>query len=110
MVIVKQYDVNCTGQNKNWNLYSSIVQRLSLSQISVETITLKYFEKGHTFMAADSLRNQVEEGVCMRRYFFDNILAVNLEDAIEMSREDFYNFRNYRSNGKDTNYLLIADT
>ena len=27
-------------------------------------------------MAADSLRNQVEEGVCMRRYFFDNILAV----------------------------------
>ena len=30
---------NCTGQNKNWTLYSSIVQSLSISQIPKETIT-----------------------------------------------------------------------
>ena len=26
-----------------------------------------------------------------------------------MSHEDFHDFRNYKSNGKDTNYPLIAD-
>ena len=51
---IKIWCDSCTGQNKNWTLYSSIVQRLSVSQILVEAITLKHFEKGDIFMAADS--------------------------------------------------------
>ena len=104
---------NCAGQNKNWTLYSSIIQSLSTSEVLVETITLKYFKKGHTFIAADSFQHQVEEGIRKRCYLYDfndYIQVVNLcGNAIEMSHEDFYDFRNYKSNGKHLNYLLIAD-
>ena len=79
----------------------------------METITLKYFEKRHTFMAADNFHHQVEEGIRKRRYLYDfndYIQVANLcGNAIEMSHKDFYDFRNYRSNGKYTNYSFIAD-
>ena len=79
----------------------------------METITLKYFEKGHTFVAADSFHHQVEESISKRRYLYDfndYIQVVNFcGNAIEMSHEDFYDFRNYKSNGKYTNYPFIAD-
>ena len=79
----------------------------------MEKIKLKHFEKGHTFMAADSFHHQVEEGNCKRRFLYDfnnYIQVVNLcGNAIEKSQEDFYDFRNYKSNRKDTNYPLIAD-
>ena len=99
---------NCTGQNKNWTLYSSIVQSLSISQIPKETITLKYFEKEHTFMAVDSFHLQVEEGIRKSHHlhdFNDYVQAVNLcGDATETLHKDFYDFRNYKSNEK---YLKI---
>ena len=64
-------------------------------------------------MAADSFHQQVENGICKRHYFHDvknHIWAVNLcGDAIEISRKHFYFFKNYKSNGKDTNHPLIAD-
>ena len=47
----------------------------------MEKISLKYFGKGHTFMAADSFHQQVENGVCKRHYLYDvrdYIWAVNL--------------------------------
>ena len=79
----------------------------------METITIKYFEKGRKYMAVDSFHHQVEEGIRKRRYLYDfndYIQVVNLcGNAIEMSHEDFYDFRNYKSNGKDKNYPLIAD-
>ena len=79
----------------------------------MEKITLKHFEKGHTFMAGDSFHRQVEEGIRKRRYLYDfndYIKVVNLSgNAIEMLQEDFYDFRNYKNNKNDTNYPLIAD-
>ena len=64
-------------------------------------------------MAADSFHHQVEKGIRNRRYLYDfkdYIQVVNLcGNAIKMSDEDFCDFRNYKSNGKDTNYRLIAD-
>ena len=96
---------NCTGQNKNWTLYSSIVQSLSMPQIPKETITLKYFEKEHTFMAVDSFHLQVEEGISKSHHlhdFNDYVQAVNLCGAATGTlHEDFYDFRNYKSNEKD---------
>ena len=79
----------------------------------METITIKYFEKGRKYMAVDSFHHQVEEGIRKRRYLYDfndYIQVVNLcGNAIEMSHEDFYDFRNYKSNGEDKNYPLIGD-
>ena len=45
---------NCRPQNKNWTLYPALVAMVNNSCTSLETITLKYFEAGHTYMSADS--------------------------------------------------------
>ena len=64
-------------------------------------------------MVADNFQPQVEDGICKHRYLYhfnDYLQAVNLcEDAIEMTHEDFSDSRNYKNNGKDTNYPLIPD-
>ena len=44
---------NCSGQNKNWYLLTGFVQ--CVNTWGPETITLKFLEVGHTFMAADSV-------------------------------------------------------
>ena len=47
---------NCTSQNKNWTIFSSMVKVMNLSQLNlnIEVVTFKYFEKGHSFMLAVS--------------------------------------------------------
>ena len=48
---------NCTAQNKNWCLHSTLVNSKA---VEFEDITLKFFETGHTFMSADSFHHGVE--------------------------------------------------
>ena len=53
---------NCTSQNKNWTLLSTLAKVMSAPKYSVsslQTITLKYFEKGHSYMSADSFHHRV---------------------------------------------------
>jgi hypothetical protein len=52
---------NCTGQNKNWTLYTAMVIMINSSEIAAQSVTLKYFEAGHTFMAADFVHAGVEK-------------------------------------------------
>jgi len=54
---------NCSAQNKNWCLLSTLVSLVNGSTNSREDITLKFFEKGHTFMSADSVHHGVEDFV-----------------------------------------------
>lgn len=53
---------NCAGQNKKC-FYSMLVYIINSLEISINTITLKYFETGHTFMSGDSFHHQVELGM-----------------------------------------------
>lgn len=52
---------NCSGQNKNWCLLSSLVTLVNSDTTSREDITLKFFEREHTFMSADSFHHGVEQ-------------------------------------------------
>lgn len=52
---------NCSAQNKNWCLLSSLVTLVSSDTTSRKDITLKFFERGHTFMSADSFHHGVEQ-------------------------------------------------
>ena len=52
---------NCSSQNKNWCLYSALVAIINSDIINSQDITLKYFERGHTFMSADSVHHGVEK-------------------------------------------------
>ena len=45
---------NCAGQNKNWLLFSALAWCVN-AEWGPHSVTLKYLEKGHTFMKADSI-------------------------------------------------------
>ena len=48
---------NCSGQNKNWYLFTDLAK--CVNTLGPETITIKYLEKGHTFMAADAIHRNI---------------------------------------------------
>ena len=51
---------NCTAQNKNWCLITTLVGLVNSDAVEFEDITLKFFETGHTFTSADSFHHGVE--------------------------------------------------
>ncbi|KAK2704052.1 hypothetical protein QYM36_017628 [Artemia franciscana] len=50
---------NCTSQNKNWILYTSLVQIVNSSN-GPQIVTLKYLTKGHTHNSADGVHGNIE--------------------------------------------------
>lgn len=55
------YMDNCAGQNKNYTLFTLLIQLVNSEKISAQTISLKFLEAGHTFMSADSCHAAVEK-------------------------------------------------
>ena len=51
---------NCSYQNKNWTLITMIYHLIQSDTICAQKITLKYFEPGHTFNAADPVHSRIE--------------------------------------------------
>ena len=49
---------NCSNQNKNWYLFTGLAQ--CVNTWGPGTITIKYLEKGHTFMAANAIMGKLE--------------------------------------------------
>ena len=68
---------NCTAQNKNWSLLTSILNLVKTDAIAAETVTFKFLEAGHTFMSADGVHAQVEKRIKQKKevYNFDDILT-----------------------------------
>lgn len=62
---------NCTSQNKNWLLFSFLVQLINSDVTATETITLYYFEPGHTFMSCDQFHHQVELSMKKKGKIYD---------------------------------------
>jgi len=98
---------NCSAQNKNWCLLSSLVCLVNGDTTSMEDITLKYFEKGHTFMSADSFHHGVELEMKKRPggvlYDFEDFVNVvrssnsRKVDVVEMRNEDVLNWKDGHS-------------
>jgi hypothetical protein len=90
---------NCSAQNKNWTLFSMLVQAVQF--FNFESITLKFFEPGHTFMAADSVHAAIEKQMKKKKNIWDFQEYVNLVansnvakiQAIPMTFSDFFNFQ-----------------
>ena len=62
---------NCSAQNKNWWLYTLLVNEVNGKYSASESIILKYFEPGHTFMSADSFHHLIEQGMRRKRNIED---------------------------------------
>lgn len=103
---------NCTAQNKNWTLYSALLHYVN--QVNpLKSVTLRYFEKGHTFMAADSFHKDVEGAMrhMKKMYDFDDFVeCVNKHGkAVEMKPTEFSLYKNHLSRGKDTKFPHLSE-
>ena len=89
------------AQNKNWTLLLAISE-INAPESHVESIKFKYFEKGHTFMAADSFHHQVEEAIKQQKYLYnfnDFVSAVKGKVDV-MLQVDFFDYTKELSYGK----------
>ena len=86
---------NCSAQNKCWYLYNFLCHAVNSKAEMLQSVTLKYFERGHSFMSADSYHHLVEKEMSVKRnvYDFEDFLSVlNVHGfAIEMRHNDFIN-------------------
>ena len=87
---------NCSGQNKNWFLYTAFVNEVNRNNGTVKEIVVKYFEPGHTFMSADSFHHLVEQNMRKQRRVEDFQDFVNLVDScgksLVMEYNNFFKF------------------
>lgn len=98
---------NCSSQNKNWTILTFFVYIVNSAETSLESIKIKYFEPGHTFMGADSFHHQVER--CLKQkgkvYDFKDFsdcvkAAAQNTNVISMGISDFYQWQNGTSQYK----------
>lgn len=74
---------NCTGQNKNWILYTSLVWLVN-QESGPNCVTLRYLTKGHTHMSADGIHGNIEQKISR----IGNIYDFNdLKAAVQSSRK-----------------------
>ena len=95
---------NCGGQNKCWTLYTALVNIVNCDITNLETVTIRYFEKGHSFMSADHFHAKVEKQLkyADKVYDFkDYVQCVNKAPGIVQSMEagDFFDFEKGLSEG-----------
>ena len=96
---------NCGAQNKNWTLFSTLAAVVNGPvESNLESITLKYFEVGHTYMSADSFHHMVESEAKKlgRLYDFNDFVQCvkQVGIAIQMKLTDFRQWENQFSKGK----------
>ena len=93
---------NCSVQNKNWFAYTAFCYLVNLTD-GPESITMKYFEKGHTFMSADSLNARVEKEIKTLKNLFDfNDFVSALDNAgksVVMDSNDIIDYPRVVSQG-----------
>ena len=97
---------NCRLQNKNWTLYPALVAMVNYSCTSLETITLQYFEAGHTYMSADSFHHLVEKEAKKMYNFYDfqDFLKCvsNVGRTVNMNPADFHKWEKQLSKRKNS--------
>jgi len=106
---------NCSGQNKNWTLYTALVQCVN-AEWGPDEVVIKYLQKGHTFMKADSVHGSIGRRMKKREniFTFDDFVelcnsASKRIMSIVMSCEDFYGFSGeQRTRGKKVQMPLLA--
>lgn len=98
---------NCAAQNKNWTLFSYLLHLVNSVEVNFKTITLKYLEVGHTYMAADEFHHQVEQSMKRKKHIYDfedfhqAVLNARTNIAVKiMNKEDFCLFEDCSSSYK----------
>ncbi|XP_050299621.1 uncharacterized protein LOC126738363 isoform X1 [Anthonomus grandis grandis] len=62
---------SCASQNKNWTLFTFLVEMMNSNEIQANIITFNYFEPGQTFISADSFHHQIELSMKRKQKIYD---------------------------------------
>ena len=105
---------NCSAKNKNWTLFTVLVQLVNDEDVKCERVTIKYFEPGHTWMAADSFHRSVEQEMKRRKTVndfrdFEELINSANGVAVIMDVGDFISYQSKLSHASTTNYLLLEN-
>ena len=88
------YTDNCQAQNKSWVLATMLMTFVHQNTNAVEQITMKYLEKGHTSMSADSSHRQVQRNLSKRKVCDFEDFRQAVEDTgiktTTMTHDDFF--------------------
>ena len=68
---------NCSAQNKNWTFLSALQHMVNRTDMALNKVTVKYLEKGHTSMSADSVHQVVNK-------FLSKALVEDFADYIKV--------------------------
>ena len=85
---------NCSSQNKCWFLFTVLCNAVNSEKYyAIESITLKYFERGHSFMSPYSYPHLVEKSMKEKEKVYDfqefvECLNVNGK-AVVIKHEEF---------------------
>ena len=89
---------NCCAQNKNWTLFTAILQCVN-SAWGPNQVNIKYLEKGHTYMRADSVHGTIAKKMRSQSEIVNFPDFVALVDSaskttkpIVLNTNDFYKF------------------
>lgn len=97
---------NCSSQNKNWCLYTFLINIINSDNIATQELNLWYFEPGHSFMSADSVHHQVELAMKHQGKVYDFNDFVNAckakgkHEVFEMNPQDFFMWKDGASKDK----------
>ena len=97
---------NCSRENKSWFIFGAMLEAVNSGRFMFETIILKYLEKGHTSMSADSTHQVINKNLHHYKEVQDYQDFVNKFEEISfikvhsMSVEDFKDFQNPHSEAK----------
>lgn len=106
---VLAYVDNCTSQNKNWSLFSALVNHVNLPT-GQNTVTLRYLEKGHTFMSADAFHAQVSKQIKRKGNVYDFADLLGLVNSVGEAHQldTFTEYKSLVSSAKDTKKPLLS--
>ena len=85
---------NCSILGKNWWIYAALVAEVNKCNRNLNSITLKYFKPGHTFISANSFHHQ--DGLAIKRKgcldnFTHFVVAVKSKgEALVLKHGDFF--------------------
>lgn len=106
---------NCSAQNKNWTLYSGFVCFVN-AVWGPHKITLKYFEPGHSFMAADSVHGRISSEMKKHSniYDFEQLLKIIEQSSkktkcLALNFFDFFPFEDGSKQRRNNNIPLLEN-
>lgn len=95
---------NCAPQNKNYTFFTMLLSLINSDIVDLNVLTLKFFESGHTFMAADSVHAGVEKQILKAKnvldisHFADCVRQATSNTMVMQPRPaDFLNFQPHYS-------------